>query len=389
MRNNYKNYNNLNIIKSFYANKNEDLYSTILDMNPEYKNRQKCRICGKDIFYNNVVFAGAYSDYIHINGGTSHLSKKVINNKEYALCVCEKCMLEKFPELRNMNMSRIYNRPTKYSEYAFLVPHEDIVEKNKELCIRSKESFIRKYGIDDGTRRWNSYISKESITNTFEYKNKVYGMTIDEFNNYNKSRSCTKDNFIKRHGEQEGIHRWNAYRIRQGYTNSLAYFIEKYGEIDGKNKFESINKLKHTNGHSNISIELFDKLANNDVFRGHNIMYYGNGGEYEVYDPNSGVYYIDFVDFDMKICIEFNGNKFHPNPNEYSQQSLFKNPFQKEGELVSNILRKESIRKEFIENKIGLKMFVVWEDEYKKDKEKTICELIRNITNYYNEIHGN
>lgn len=37
---------------------------------------------------------------------------------------------------------------------------------------------------------------------------------------------------------------WDAYRERQAYTNTLPYFVELYGEIEGLNKYKEINSSK-------------------------------------------------------------------------------------------------------------------------------------------------
>lgn len=71
-------------------------------------------------------------------------------------------------------------------------------------------------------------------------------MTREEYEAYNKSRACTKENFLRRHGEVEGIKRWHDYCYREFYTNSLNYYMQKYGE-DGKTKWEAMINSKRTN----------------------------------------------------------------------------------------------------------------------------------------------
>ncbi len=47
---------------------------------------------------------------------------------------------------------------------------------------------------------------------------------------------------------------WDAYRERQAYTNTLPYFVEVYGEIEGLNKYKEINSNKDSSSLSaNIS----------------------------------------------------------------------------------------------------------------------------------------
>ena len=66
-------------------------------------------------------------------------------------------------------------------------------------------------------------------------------MTEEEFKEYNKSRSSTKELFIKRHGKEVGTKMWEEYCERQRYTTSLEYFIKEYGEEDGYKKYMSFD----------------------------------------------------------------------------------------------------------------------------------------------------
>lgn len=379
-----KNYENQEAIKKFSSNKTREFYTELLNTNPEYDGRRKCRVCGKDIFYKNVVLAGTYSDCIHINQGTSHLSTKTVNGVTYHIGVCEDCMLKEFPELEMKNMSRIYNMPTKYAAYAFRIPMSDIDGKKNELCIRNKETFVKKYGEEEGNRRWNEYREKQRVTNTFLYKKEKYGITLEEFNEYNKSRSCTLENFVKRYGEEEGNRRWDEYCYREAYTNSLEYYIEKYGN-DGERKWKELSQAKATKGCSPISQELFSKLMDSDILNGHSVYYRDLNREYEVNDSvHKRIYYLDFYDETLNLCIEFNGNSFHPKKTEYSDDDLFKNPFMKQPVKAGIIRKREEEREEYLKICRGMSVITVWEDEYKSDREGTLNKIM----NIIREIHG-
>lgn len=372
------NYNNSELIKEFSKNKTVELYTKILDTNSDYAYRHKCKVCGKDIFYSNVKIGGTYSDKLYIKSGTSHCTTKTINGINYSLHVCEECMKKRFKELEYKNITRIYNMPNMYSQYAFDIPEDAIYNKKMELCVRNEDTFIRKYGEVEGKLRWKSYLEKQRVTNTYAYKHEKYGMSLDEFVEYNKSRSCTYNNFIRRYGDVEGKMKWEEYRYREAYTNSLEYYINKYGNAEGLDRWKKLNKSKSTAGCSKISQELFDTLSKDIIFSGHNLFYRDLNREYEVNDiVNKRIYYLDFYDSIFNLCIEFNGLKFHPKPGKYKENDMFKNPFMKNEVLVKDVWDKEKERISYLENEMGMHVIVVWEDDYKNNKEKTI-NLIKN-----------
>ena len=118
-------------------------------------------------------------------------------------------------------------------------------ESRKSKFGVTKEKMIIKHGLEEGIKKWDNYCNKQAETNSLEYKSKKYGMSVDEFKEYNSSRSVTKENLIKRHGIELGTEKWNAYVERQSYAGcKLEYFIEKYGETDGTIKYKEINKQK-------------------------------------------------------------------------------------------------------------------------------------------------
>lgn len=129
------------------------------------------------------------------------------------------------------------------TEYKTQFPNTLLVAPNlvKNTSI-TLENLISKYGEVEGNKRWKSYCDKQAETNTFDYKLNKYGITEEEFNAFNKSRAVTLKNLIKKYGEDEGIKRWEAYCERQKYTNSYEYFIEQYGEDEGNRKWQNFNK---------------------------------------------------------------------------------------------------------------------------------------------------
>lgn len=340
-----------------------------------------CKECGKFLAYDNAVF--------HINQATkklvtddnklSFLSTRNYNGNEYHLCRCYDCVCEKFPNFRDVRF-KFAHKAAKYTQYGFGVSDEDF----KPVCDArqsvTKEKMIKKYGISDGTERWNSYCKKQADSNTFEYKHEKHGMTLEEYNEYNKSRAVTLDNMIKRYGVNEGLIHWNQYVERERYTCTLPYYIEKYGEEIGKEKYDIlINKRNPANrlfGPSAISLEMFNKLIKK--FK-NNIIYYDDN-EFKVKTLKYNLYYVDYYDETLNIVIEFYGNYFHLNPEKYSPDFIqYKN--HEKCVKAKDKWKHDKERIDDIQQTLNCKVIIVWESTYKNDKKGTINSLIQMINN--------
>lgn len=118
------------------------------------------------------------------------------------------------------------------------------VEIDKSDIGVTLDGMIRRYGEVEGRSRFETYRNKQSYSNTLEYKKEKYGWDKEKFEEYNKSRAVTLDNLIKKYGEVEGKKRFENYRKRQAYTNSLDYFVETLGYDNGKREYERVNSEK-------------------------------------------------------------------------------------------------------------------------------------------------
>lgn len=340
-----------------------------------------CKECGKFLAYDNAVF--------HINQATkqlvtddnklSFLSTRNYNGNEYHLCRCYDCVCQKFPKFRDVRF-KFAHKAAKYTQYGFGVPDKDF----KPVCDArqsvTKEKMIKKYGISEGTERWNSYCKKQADSNKFEYKHEKHGMTLEEYDEYNKSRAVTLDNMIKRYGIQKGLFNWNQYVERQRYTCTLEYFIEKYGDTIGTEKYNDFVEKRNTSnrlfGPSAISLEMFDILIKNYK---NNIVYYDEN-EYSVHTNKHCLYHVDYYDKTLNIIIEFYGDFFHLNPKIYDADFIqFKH--HEKAILAKNRWEHDKQRIEDIQQTLNCKVIIVWESTYKNDKKGTINSLIQMINN--------
>lgn len=86
----------------------------------------------------------------------------------------------------------------------------EIIEKQN--FSRSLQGYIQRFGLDDGTRRWNLIQSQKGIT--VENLSRIYD-TDTALAVYEKWKSDTRntlENFIRRYGEFEGHEKWLAYK---------------------------------------------------------------------------------------------------------------------------------------------------------------------------------
>lgn len=290
--------------------------------------------------------------------------------------------------------------------------YEYYKEHRKFGVAMTKAKMLHLHGEEKGNEIWNEYLKKQAETNTFEYKNKKYGMTKEEFSNYNASRAVTLENLVKRHGKEEGTAKFNAYCERQAYAgNAKEYFIELYGEEEGMKKYLELNQKKSLSvenfirkygeeeGRENYIKWLkgiserswFNSAIASDFFK--NLSRYlsievketfehadSKNGEYFLFrEKNRGSFFYDFTSVEHKIIIEFNGDVWHANPKKFSSDYIIP----KSNEPAHERWKRDKEKIELAEQH-GFKVIVVWEDDYRNDKEGVVA-LVANQINQLTE----
>jgi hypothetical protein len=337
--------------------------------------KHDCKDCGNDIIYYDTKIILDKDYNLKIKGKSYKSTKWDI----FKLSICESCLSKKFPIYENLNKSRVFNMPSEITKYAFNIDDNFFNQKLLEFKIRSKDDYIRKYGELEGLQRWDNYRLKKSYSNTFEYKNKKYGMTIEEFKDYNKSRACTKENFIQRYGEEKGLKKWDLYVNKQKLTKSKEYIYKKHGkdafikinkskantlenfikrhgiEIGNKKYMEYIEKQKVY--FSKKSQDLFKII--DDLFKDKTTYYNNKNTEYGV-NLIDKYAKLDFFILEDNICIEFNGDVFHANPNIYKENDN-PNPFNK-NITAKQIWDNDRNRYEKLYNLRNIRTIIIWEN---------------------------
>jgi antitoxin component of MazEF toxin-antitoxin module len=258
------------------------------------------------------------------------------------------------------------------------------------------ENLILKYGTIEGTTRWAEYKKKQAYSNSFEYKKERYGWSKEDFDKFNSSRSVTIDNMIARHGESEGIKKWEDYCERQAYTNTKQYFIEKYGNAQGLQKYIDINKRKAVNNPKNLAEKLnisIDDAVNIIVGRKGNIFssilelefvteLENTVGTLEYTNKTKpygkwSTFLNTYVVFDIKhknCIIEFNGDYWHANPQLFTSSAIIR------GKKAEDIWKRDQMKLKTA-TVLGFKTYVVWESEFKNNRIETINKVAEWILN--------
>jgi hypothetical protein len=279
-------------------------------------------------------------------------------------------------------------------------------DRLKQLKAITYENMVKKYGEELGLEKWNSYREKQAYSNSYEYKSIKHGWTKEQFDDFNASRAQTLELMIQRHGEIDGPILWKKYCDRQAYTNTLEYFIEEYGEHDGILKYYEcsdgkakslkwcINKCDGDEErgellfyeykertynsspvpYSKISIELFDNLDEYVINLIGDVSYYATkNSEFCKYDLlNKRVYFYDYVIPILNLVIEFNGDYYHCNPRKYTQTDHVNML----GKMipVNTIWEKDRVKNDFMKS-LGFTVIVVWEFDYRSNKQQVIDNL--------------
>lgn len=278
--------------------------------------------------------------------------------------------------------------------------YKKYVDKCRAIKATSSiEAFHTRFGEVEGQRRFEEYSKRQAYTNSKEY----HGMTDEEFKQYNQSRAVTLDNMIKKHGEEKGIEKFNNYCVRQSYTNSKDYFIEKYGD-KGEELWLACNKAK---GHSYIgyvekygevdgekrfikfvknvspcvsqeSQDLFDEI---DSFLTTEELEYSIREYYIIDKVNNKVYFYDYVNTNLGICIEYNGSNWHGNPAIYKDNDRPLLSFGKNLTAKELQQRDEIKKQKLLESRTFIKQYIViWDKDLKEERDK-VLEHMKEVIN--------
>jgi len=278
---------------------------------------------------------------------------------------CQVCLRT----FKSLSTTHLKTHNMSFDDYKVKYPNASIKsELTKSKMTATLENMIRVHGEIKGPIAFNVYKQKQAYSNSFEYKQQRYGWTKQKYDEYNSSRANTKKNSIKRYGKELGEKKWSEYCNIQRYAGvSYEYFIVKYGNIEGAERYEKmLDKKIHHNfaGHSKVSAELFALI---DID--------GNG----YYAPKTAEYkfktsaitrrsfFVDYYNPIQRRAIEFYGDYWHSNPAIYTTDFINRSKRTAKEQQEFDANRISSIEKEF-----NIKILVIWENDFKIKREFTI-----------------
>lgn len=188
---------------------------------------------------------------------------------------------------------------------------------------------MKKYGKEAGEKQWEEYTKSMCKT--------------------------TLKSFIERHGDELGKKRYEIFINRIKYTNSEKYYIEKYGEVDGKIKYKELvlsKMAQFKDKYSKVSQDLFWNIYDGIIEKDNEKCYfYELNDEYTFFVWNNDIKIIN-VDFKMgNKIIEFDGDYLHSKEEQIKIDKMRDDYLIKKGYIVKRVKEKEyKLNKECVIN---------------------------------------
>lgn len=177
--------------------------------------------------------------------------------------------------------------------------------------------------------------------------------------------------FISRHGKEKGYKEWKKLCDSRKRNYTLAGYIQKHGEEEGRRLWSK----KFKNRHDSKKAREFIGMLLDHIPMGLKYYWAGNEtGEYGILGDDS-YYFYDLVIPELGIAIEYNGDYWHCNPEQYN--SDFMHPHL--GITAKEIWKKDTKKRSSLKEKRGYDTIVVWESDNTKESIEMIKEKIHGI----------
>lgn len=192
--------------------------------------------------------------------------KEIINPEILLFLNKNKDFISKFPKFTQAELKAIRN--VLYYDLANIKSLENRFYEIKKLGRDSSSliSNIIRYGENEGKLRFDNKCKKSSCGSKKEDYILKYGKSIGLIK-YKKDRtSIGLDTMIERYGDINGKIKWQNYLKKYKKSHSLDGYIEKYGKIKGEKLYQSkIERYKKTNSLSGY-IEKYGTIKGTEVW---------------------------------------------------------------------------------------------------------------------------
>ena len=298
---------------------------------------------------------------------------------------------ENISEKQKLNSSKLDRSNSNCIQVSYWMKRKNLTE----IEAKAKVSEIQKSRTNFNVDNWIGRGLSESDAKSKVYK--IQKANSDKVDYSRDDRTATQINYWIKKGYSESEAKIKLKEHQS--TFSLEICIEKYGEIEGRKRFnkrqeqwlksldtpENQEKLKNGRSlgginacmgeknfinFSKISQELFWSIYN-EIKNKFNKIYFAENGnnhndEYKIFfKSNQHKKHLALLDFyvkDINKCIEFDGDYWHG---------------EARGNQESDRIREELIK----ENCDGIQILHIKERDYNKDKEKVVRECLNFINN--------
>lgn len=220
-------------------------------------------------------------------------------------------------------------------------------EQRQERSPFSKKFYEKRNLTEQDRHNFTSNIKREYNTQISYYIHKGYSEKEAQEKVKERQRTFTKEKCIQKYGEIEGIKRFN--ERQEKWKKKLQQHFNENG--DGRSPQSSIaNEIIYAIcNHFNIEIPKTEKYIYNK--------------------EKQCAYSYDFC-YNNKI-LEVNGDYWHCNPKIYNE-----NFFNKTKRLTAKEIWIDDAEKIKCANKYGYKTIIIWESDYRENKERAINKCI-------------
>lgn len=296
------------------------------------------------------------------------------NSKEgYDYVVCPICN-QKFKQITMLHFNNVHNVQDRLKLFQMYPNLQMTCQRLIDENLKGENNPQSKLNTTEEQRKRSSPYSLEHYlyskgAKSIEEATEMRQVFLDSLDRSNWENASRIEYYLKR-----GYTKEEAIRIRREKctSNGLDYYIEKYGEEVGTEKFNKRLKywkkqLYKGNHHSKIADEFFQKLS--ELYDKKDNIYFGDHEYMLTYDGK--VILPDFLDVDNKKIIEFYGDYWHCNPNKYIAESYNKSLHK----YASEIWDRDEIRVDSL-NMLGYDVLVIWESDYREHNEEILNDCI-------------
>ena len=262
------------------------------------------------------------------------------------------------------------------------------------------EGQIKKYGKEEGVRRYNEMNSKRAHTlDNFirihgeakgreMYKSTMAkkGLSLEKLQNkYGKEEGLirwnewkakcisTEKNFIRRHGEKAGKQKWQDFKDKSKSTKEN--FIRRHGKVEGEKRWKNYKQNYGWTQASQQSLEIFEPLTKQLLEKGidFNDIFYGveNSFEFKI-EKGEKLYSYDYTILSLKLIFEFNGSHVHPSKEKLGESwNNWKNAWTGENADTKYAQDQYKIK---IAEKEGFTVIEIWDYE---DRNESLNKCLR------------